>query len=81
MSDRTPYAVKPLQNEYNVKVTLKVESSRHHDELFPDRTSTIEFDATDLTIDSLLYQFKDFLIMMGYVIDPFDSLKLVKDNQ
>ena len=81
MSDRTPYAVRPLQNEYNVKVTLKVESSGHHDEMFPDRTSTIEFDATDLTMDTVLDQFKDFLVVMGYVITPYDSLKLVKDNQ
>ena len=64
---------------YKVKVTLKVESSGHHDPLFPDRTGTIEFDATDVHMNVVLEQFRDFLTMIGYVIEPSDSLKLVKE--
>lgn len=64
---------------YKVKVTLKVESTGHHDELFPDTIGTIEFDATDAHISAVLEKFTNFLTIMGYVIDPEDSLKIVKE--
>lgn len=67
-------------NEYKVKVILKVKSSGHHDPLFPDRECSIEFDATDVHVNTVLEQFRDFLTMIGYVIEPSDSLKLVKEN-
>lgn len=70
-----------MEKQYQVKVTLKVESSGHHDELFPDTTGTIEFDATDVHVNVVLEKFRDFLTVIGYVIDPSDSLKLVKENE
>jgi hypothetical protein len=70
-----------MEKQYQVKVTLKVESSGHHDELFPDTTGTIEFDATDVHVNAVLEKFRDFLTVIGYVIDPSDSLKLVKENE
>ena len=66
---------------YKVKVILKVKSSGHHDPMFPDRESSIEFDATDVHMNVVLEQFRDFLTMIGYVIDPSDSLKLVNENE
>jgi hypothetical protein len=70
-----------MEKQYQVKVTLKVESSGHHDELFPDTTGPIEFDATDVHVNAVLEKFRDFLTVIGYVIDPSDSLKLVKENE
>ena len=68
-----------MEKQYLVKVTLKVESTGHHDEMYPDTTGIIEFDATDVHVDTVLEKFRDFLTIMGYVIDPSDSLKLVKE--
>jgi hypothetical protein len=68
-------------DQYKVKVILKVKSSGHHDPLFPDRESSIEFDATDVHMNVILEQFRDFLTLIGYVIDPSDSLKLVKEDE
>jgi hypothetical protein len=68
------------EDTFKVKVTLKVESTGHHDSSFPDKVSTLEFDATDVHYEVVLDQFKTFLTMMDYVIDPFEKLALVKDN-
>jgi hypothetical protein len=68
-----------MEKQYLVKVTLKVESTGHHDEMYPDTTGIIEFDATDVHVDTVLEKFRDFLTIMGYIIDPSDSLKLVKE--
>ena len=68
-----------MEKQYLVKVTLKVESTGHHDEMYPDTTGTIEFDATDVHVNTVLEKFRDFLTIMGYVIDPSDSLKLIKE--
>ena len=65
-------------DQYKVKVILKVKSSGHHDAMFPDRECSMEFDATDATIEVMLDQFKDFLSLIGYVIRPDDEIKLVK---
>jgi hypothetical protein len=69
------------EDNFKVKVTLKVESSGHHDSNFPDKVGILEFDATDVHYEVVLDQFKTFLTMMDYVIDPFDKLALVKDNE
>ena len=68
-----------MEDQYNVNVVMTVESSGHHDPMFPDTTRSIEFNATDLNVEAVLEQFRDFLTMMGYVIAPEDSLKLVKE--
>ena len=66
------------EDNYKVKVTLKVESTGHHDDKFPDHTGVIEFDATDVHYEVVLEQFKKFLTMMDYVIGIDDEIKLVK---
>ena len=57
------------EDNYYVNVKLVLETGGHSDSQFPDKTCTIEFDATDVHMDVVLDQFKDFLSLMGYVVD------------
>lgn len=67
-------------DNYKVNVTMVLDTYGHSDSQFPDKNCTIEFDATDVHMSVVLDQFKDFLILMGYVIDPYKRLELVDDE-
>ena len=68
-----------MSDDYNVSVKMEVVSTGHHDTMFPDTSRVIEFDATDLPIEAVLDQFRDFAIMMGYVFDIREKIGVVRD--
>lgn len=57
------------EDNYYVNVKLILETGGMNDSEFPDKKCSIEFDATDVHMDVVLDQFRDFLILMGYVVD------------
>ena len=69
-----------MEDNYRVDVALNLSSYGHHDEKFPDKNCSINFNATDIHMDVVLDQFRDFLILMGYVIDG-RRLVLVDDDR
>jgi len=65
------------EDNYKVNIRMTLDTYGHSDSDFPDKNCSIEFDATDAHMSVVLSQFKDFLTLMGYVIDPHKRLELV----
>lgn len=68
-----------MSDEFCVTVKMEVVSTGHGDPMFPDTSRVIEFDATDLPIEAVMDQFRDFAIMMGYVFDIREKIGVIRD--
>jgi hypothetical protein len=56
-------------DDYNVYVYLRATTSGSKMSEFPDNIVTVQFDATDVDINTMLDKFRVLLNGMGYVLD------------
>jgi len=67
-----------MNDDYRVTYRFYMDMVNSGLENYPDTTIEMSFNGTDLTLDTIVSYFENFLISSGYV---FDQLEVVNHDQ